>query len=220
MTLTIMPQSVEAGTDESISTFAEILLLVGAGQAVFFALFAGQFGILSILQERREWTLQRLLVSPTSRFEILTGKLIGTYAIVIFQIVIMLTALTLVASLVEGGLYSIWGTNIVAIAGVVLSLALVVCGIGLLFSSIAKTPEQAGTFGMVVNLILAVFGGAFSDPLPSPFRDLSLVYWGVDALNNLAHGDTDILLHMVVLVGQGAVFFFIGLWLFNRRVDV
>ena len=214
-TVTVNTQPVTPGDTRNL--FEVILLSVGASQAVFFALFSAQFGVLSIIEERRAGTLQRLFVSPTSRLEILTGKLIGTYGTVIFQLVAMLLALTLVSSILSGSLTNIWGTNFIGIVAVVLAVSLAACGIGMLLAGFTSTPEQAGPVGGVVNLILAMFGGAFGVTFGPPLSYISLIYWGTDAFNKLSAGDSDILLNLIILVGQGLVFFAIGLVMFSRR---
>ena len=105
-------------------TFARVIVPIGAAQAVFFALFTGVFGINSIYEERKYWTLQRLIVSPTPRIYLLAGKLLGNLAVVFLQILILLTALTLIASAVIGAPTFIWGTNIAALMAVTLALAI------------------------------------------------------------------------------------------------
>lgn len=202
---------------QSLSGFAQILVVIGSAQAVFFALFSGQFGVLSIIEERRNGTLQRMIVSPTTRFEILTGKLGGTYTVVVFQLLVLLVALTTLASLVGGEVMFIWGSNVIGILALVIALAVAVCGLGMLLAGLVKTPEQAGAVGSVVNILLAVGGGTFGFFVPSPIREFSLVYWGSDGFNALSRGSADIGLNLLVLVAQGVVFFAVGLVLFNRQ---
>jgi ABC-2 type transport system permease protein len=47
-----------------------------AGMAVFFLMFTVQFGISSLIEERTEGTLPRLLAAPVSRGAIVPGKLL------------------------------------------------------------------------------------------------------------------------------------------------
>jgi hypothetical protein len=95
-------------------------------QAAFFALFNGQFGVLGIIEERKTGTLQRMVTSPTPRAAILAGNLLGTFVTVVFQISLLLLSLTLIASLIEGELALIFGSNLLAIAALVLVLSLTV----------------------------------------------------------------------------------------------
>jgi ABC-type Na+ efflux pump permease subunit len=66
------------------------LVVFGAAQAAFFALFTASGGATNILEERRNWTLPRLLMSPTPRLQILLGKLGGVFGMVLLQLVVSL----------------------------------------------------------------------------------------------------------------------------------
>ncbi|MCB9452477.1 MAG: ABC transporter permease [Anaerolineaceae bacterium] len=215
-TITIDSQSV-SGT--STNAAGGILVQVGASQAMFFALFTAQFGVLGMYDERRNWTLQRLITTPTPRWVILGGKLIGVFITVLFQLLMLMIALTVVGSLIQGELALIWGSNFFLIALVLLAASLAVSGLGMLLAGLARTPEQAQTFGPVVNIALAVLGGAFGFQLPQAIAGFSLIYWGQNAFTQLAAGQSDILLNLVVLVIQGAVMFLVGLLLFNRGFE-
>ncbi len=201
-------------------TFARLIVPIGASQAVFFALFTGVFGIHSIYEERRYWTLQRMVVSPTPRFFLLVGKVVGNLVTVLLQILILLAALTVVASIVIGQPAMIWGPNVAAILALTLALALCVSGVGVFLVGLARTPEQVVLFGPMINIGLAVLGGAFGFALPQQAAQFSLIYWGVDAYTKLASAQTDIALNLLVLFAQSLVLFLVGMWLFKRRLDL
>jgi ABC-2 type transport system permease protein len=202
------------------STSGAVLVSVGSAQAMFFALFTAQFGVLSMYDERRNWTLQRLVMSPTPKSSILAGKLIGVFTSVVFQLLALLIALTLVGSIMQGELALIWGSDVLAIMLVLLSAALGVSGLGMLMAGIVKSPEQAQVFSSVLNIGLAVLGGAFGFNLPKSISQFSLLYWGRDAFDMLAAGQSDIGLNVFVLGVQGLVMFVIGIVLFNRRFEL
>ncbi len=200
--------------------FARTIVPIGASQAVFFALFTGVFGIQSLYEERKYWTLQRLIVSPTPKVFLLIGKLLGNLVTVFLQILILLAALTLIASVVIGEPTFIWGANIAAIVVVTLALALCVSGLGVFVVGLAKTPEQVNLFGPMINITLAVVGGSFGFALPEQAARFSLIYWGVDAFTQLANAQTDITVNLLALFAQGIVLFLLGAWLFKRRIDL
>ena len=200
--------------------FARTIVPIGASQAVFFALFTGIFGINSIYEERRYWTLQRLIVSPTPKVFLLAGKLLGNLVTVFLQILILLAALTLIASVVIGQPTFIWGSNISALLALTLALALCVSGVGVLVVGLAKTPEQVNLFGPLINISLAVLGGSFGFALPEQTARFSLIYWGVDAFMKLANAQTDVTVNLLVLIAQGIVLFLLGAWLFKRRIEL
>lgn len=200
--------------------FAIIITQIGSSQAVFFALFTGVFGLLSIYEERKQWTLQRLLVSPTPRSYILLGMLLGNLIVIITQLLLLLMALTLITSLVTGAVTFIWGSNLLGLLLVILALALAVSGVGVLLVGLARSPEQVRLIAPMVNIGLGTLGGAFALNLPEGIARFSLIYWGVDAFNKLARGQNDIGLNLIVLFALGIGLFLVGSWLFKRRVGL
>lgn len=200
--------------------FARIIVPIGASQAVFFALFTGIFGMHSIYEERRQWTLQRLIVSPTPRHFLLAGKLLGNLVVTILQILILLAALTAVASAVIGRPTMVWGTNLPALLLVTLALGLCASGLGVFVVGLARTPEQVTLFGPLINIALAVLGGAFGFALPDQVARISLIFWGVDAFDKVASAQAGISANLLVLFGQGLLLFLLGTWLFKRRLEL
>lgn len=219
-TIHLDPQPLNGNDTEQMSVASQILVMTGSAQAVFFALFAAQYGVLSIIEEHRAGTLQRLLATATPRPVIIAGKLLSTFVTAVFQLVLLMLALTLVASILEGGPTLIWGGNILGLAVMVLALALGVSGLGVLLTGLARTPEQVGLVGAILNIIMGVLGGAFGFAVGAPLSYLSMIYWGTDAFQKLASGSGDIALNVVVLLAQGVVMFALGLFLFNRRIQL
>jgi ABC-2 type transport system permease protein len=202
------------------STAGAILVTFGSAQALFFALFTGQMGILSMYDERKNWTLQRILISPTPRWAILGGKLVGVLVSVLFQLLALVLALTVVGSLIERHLAFIWGTDLAKLALVLVAVAFAVSGLGMLLAGVLKGIEQANVVGSVLNIALGVLGGAFGFQLPRSVAQVSLIYWARDAFDILAAGRGDVSLNILVLFVEGVVMFVIGLILFNRRFEV
>jgi ABC-type multidrug transport system permease subunit len=216
--VTLQSLPIEASAEASPA--GGLLVRIGSAQAMFFALFTGQFGILSMYEERKNWTLQRMIASPTPRWAILGGKLVGVMASILFQLVALAVSLTLVGSLLAGGLILIWGSDLGTLGLLLLAVATAVGGLGMLLAGVLKGVEQANIVASVLNMALGVLGGAFAFQLPASISALSFIYWGREAFQSLASGHGDILIHLVVLFGQGVVMFAVGLFLFNRRFEV
>jgi ABC-type transport system involved in multi-copper enzyme maturation permease subunit len=217
-TVSLDAESVQESSTENPAR--AILVLVGSGQAMFFALFTAQFGVLGLHNERRQWTLQRMVISPTPRSLILAGNLAGVFVVVLLQLGMLILALTLVGSILQGKLDLIWGDNLVLIVGLLLSVALSVAGFGMLMASIAKTPEQGQILAPITSMAMGVVGGAFGFTLPRAVSIFSIVYWGREAFQTLAAGESGIGLNLAVLLIQGVVMYVVGVWLFNRRFEV
>jgi ABC-2 type transport system permease protein len=218
------PLRLEAQTVSGERVEFDPLVIFGASQAMFFMLFTAQGVATGVLEEQRTGTLQRLLVTPTSRLTILTGKLLGAFINCLVQITLLFIAFSVVATLMRGEFTLIWGTNLPLVALTILVASLSVAGLGVLLSSLARTPEASNTIGSVINMAMGVLGGAFFNvqaiPLLQPLTAFSLVYWGTDAFTKLSQGFTNIGLNLIILLVQGAVMFLLGLWLFNRRLKV
>ena len=205
-------------TGESTAS-TRVLVFFGSAQAMFFMLFSAQGSAGSVLQEQNQWTLQRLSVSPTPRAMILLGKLMGTLVMAILQFTILAISLTIIGSLIAGEVLNIWGTNYPALVALILAAGVSVSGVGAIIASAIKSLEQQQVIGSIINMALAGLGGGFGFQLPATVAQFSLIYWGREAFGKLAEGESDILLHLVILLVQGTIMFLLGLWLFNRRFD-
>lgn len=202
------------------SAFIQVLIAIGAGQAVYFALFTAQAAFQALFEERRQGTLQRLLITPIPRFYIMVGKVIGTFLTVLLQLSVLMVALTMVASIGEGVAQFIWGQSFFHLAIVVLVLSLSVCGVGVLITGVAKTPQQAQVVSPIIITLFGVLGGIFGFSIPAPISYISPIYWGVNALEKLSNGDLNVGINVLVLLILGMLLFSIGVFFFNKRVDV
>lgn len=201
------------------TAFEQVMIGLGSAQAVFFALFTATASVRSIYEDRKSWVLQRLLSTPTPRSYVLAGKLIGSLFLVTMQILILLLALSAIASVINGSLTFLWGNNILLLILLLLAVSIAVTGVGVFVVGIAASPEQAILFGSLASLALALLGGAFGFQF-GELSKVSLIFWGVDGFNTLSTGSSDIMLNLLVLFVQGAILFGVGAWFFSRRVEV
>jgi ABC-2 type transport system permease protein len=124
-----------------------------AGMAVFFLFFTVQFGVTSLLEERNDGTLARLLAAPIPRSSILGGKLLTSFVLGVVSMLVLVVA----TSLLFG---ASWGDPV----GVVILIAaatLAATGIMALIATFAKNAEQAGNWQAVVAVVLGLLGGTF-----------------------------------------------------------
>lgn len=124
-----------------------------AGMAVFFLLFTVQFGVSSLLEERSDGTLARLLAAPVRRTSILAGKLLTSIVLGVVSLTVLVVGTTLL-------LGARWGDPL-GVALLILAGVLAGTGITSLVASFARTPEQAGSWQAVVAVTLGLLGGAF-----------------------------------------------------------
>ena len=201
------------------SAFVQIMVAMGSAQAVFFAIFTMNNSLLSIYNDKKQWILQRLLMTPTPRLIIIGGKILGAMVLVFVQVGLLLLTMTVIASLVMGEPLFIWGSNIPLLLLLTLVVGLSVSGLGVFVIGLASTPEQAQIFGTLTAIAMGMLGGGFGFQIPN-LEKLSIIYWGVDGYARLSGGNTNIMTNILVLLVVGGVLFAVGSWLFNRRIEV
>jgi ABC-2 type transport system permease protein len=84
---------------EEVGQQFDPLQYFGPAFAIFFTGFTAVFGAASVLQEQRDWTLQRMIVTPTPSLIILAGKMIAAFVGGVLQMVMLIVSMTLIASL-------------------------------------------------------------------------------------------------------------------------
>ncbi len=124
-----------------------------AGMAVFFLFFTVQFGISSVLEERRDGTLARMLVAPIHRGAVLGGKLITSLVLGFASMVVLAVATHLLIS-------AHWGNALGVAMLIAAGVAAATCAMALV-ATLARTPDQAQSWQGMVALVLGMLGGTF-----------------------------------------------------------
>jgi ABC-2 type transport system permease protein len=124
-----------------------------AGMAVFFLFFAVQFGVSTLLDERRQGTLARLLAAPIRRGAILGGKALTSVVLGVMSMGALAVATSL---LLEAHWGNPLGVALLIVAGVIAATALTA-----LVATFARTPDQAGYWQSIVAVVLGMLGGCF-----------------------------------------------------------
>lgn len=127
-----------------------------------WAIFAMFFIVIpltsSIIKERDEGSLIRIMTIPVSYLTIFMAK-IGVYLIVCFiQFVLMILAGIYLLPLFDMPPLEL-GTNYLGVAIMVIVTSMAALGYGVMIGTIAKTHQQAAAFGAVSIIILASLGG-------------------------------------------------------------
>ena len=95
----------------------ELKTYFSAGIAVFFLFFTVQFGISSLLDERREGTLSRLQAAPIPRISILIGKLLTSFVLGIVSTGVLVAATGLLLGAEWGNLVGVAVLIVVGVLG-------------------------------------------------------------------------------------------------------
>ncbi len=147
----------------------------------------------SLIRERQELMLARLLTMPTSYLTIISGKILAYVMICLVQVVLIFSVGKFLLPLLGTPGLEL-GASPMALLLVVLSSALAASGYGILLGTIARTYEQASMFGAVSVVIAAALGGVmvpayFMPKVMQEISSFSPLAWGLNAfLNVLVRG--------------------------------
>jgi ABC-2 type transport system permease protein len=161
-----------------------------AGMAVFFLFFTVQFGVTSLLEERNEGTMARLLAAPITRASILGGKVLTSFLVG----VISMTVLAVASTVLFG---ASWG-NPLGVAILIVAAVLSATGVTALVASFSRDAEQAGNIQTIVSVILGALGGTFfpvsqASGILSTLTFIAPQAWFLRGLGDLHGGDLSVI---------------------------
>jgi ABC-2 type transport system permease protein len=160
-----------------------------AGMAVFFLFFTVQFGVTSLLEERNDGTLARLLAAPVSRASILGGKLLTSFLLGAISMTVLVAATTVLFG-------ARWG-NPAGVTVLIVTAIMAATGIMALIATVAKNAEQAANWQSVVAVILGLIGGTFFPVSQAPGILSSITFvapqaWFLRGLGDLRGGGVSV----------------------------
>jgi ABC-2 type transport system permease protein len=138
---------VTAGEGVTPSTFTAI------GMAVFFLFFTVEFGIRSVIEEREQGTLARLMTAPIRPTSVLIGKGWASFVVGVLSTTVLVVGTTLLLDAAWGPPV---GVALLVVAGVATAVA-----VTSLVATFATTSTQAGNYASVVAVVGGLLGGTF-----------------------------------------------------------
>jgi ABC-2 type transport system permease protein len=207
---------VSGRVEGSERTGFDFLNYMAPSMAILYLSFTMANAGRTLLTERDAGTLPRMLITPSRQTSVLGGKLLGVYLTGVMQMAIVLIA--------GAFLFNIsWGDPL---AVILLTLALVgaASGWGVAVAAFARTPSQAGTTAMAINLIFAALAGNFipRSSYPEWLQTIGLITpnaWGIEGYWNLIYGGTlaSAIPGILALLGMAVVLFGAAVFAFRRQ---
>lgn len=172
----------------------------GPAMAIFFLFFTTSFSARSLLAEREQGTMPRMLAAPIARFSVVAGKGLAGFAIGLTSLAVMFATFGLLLNVS-------WGDPL---ALVVLSAITVVAvmGVTAIVQVFARTQQQADALSSVVAVLLALIGGSFFPlfQMPEAVQRVSVIAPNAWALRAYS----DIIYDGATLMGIGTPLLVIG----------
>ncbi len=194
----------------------DVLTIIAPGFALMFLMFTVTNAGRTIVQERLNGTLPRLLSAPIGAGEVLGGKLLGIFLIGVVQVAILILA--------NGALFGVdWGEPVAVIA-LVLASAAGAAGWGALLAALAQSPAQISGLGSALMLIFGILGGSLGNQIVLPDMLLPAAwltpnYWGIQGFAALGTGASlaEIAPYLGALLAMAATLFGAAIVAFRRR---
>jgi ABC-2 type transport system permease protein len=204
--------SATTGANEAFNPLAYF----APAMALLFLMYAVTLGARTLLAERREGTLARVLAAPVTAGQVLGGKVGGIFLGGFLQLGALILLTTLLFQLD-------WG-NPLSVLLLVVAAALAATGWGLLIAAAAANAGQVSSLGMALTLLFGILGGSFV-PLNDAWPALDLLSritpnrWALDGFTALAAGEPAAAVYVPIaaLLVMAVVLFAVAALIFRRR---
>lgn len=198
-----------------------VFALFAPGFVVMFTFFiVGAMGQ-TILQERQEGTLRRLMAAPIPRWSIIIGKMFAFIGLVLIQVFLIFGISNAAFNMPVGK--SLSGLVVVSIA-----MGLAATSMGMMIASLARSDKQADSIGTLQGFVLGALGGCIMLGSPVPLYNQGGTIQTISRLTPHAHaliafgklinqnmGLVDVLPQVGILLGFTLLFFGIATWRFR-----
>jgi ABC-2 type transport system permease protein len=189
------------------------------GMGTMFVMMTVFGGMSALIEERRQWTLQRLAVMPISRATLIGGKILARFALGVVQF--------LVIFLVGAALKMNFGVDPLAIVLMAATYTLAITALSFAIGSRLKNPAQANGLGLLLTLTLAPIGGAWWPMEIAPrfmqiAGHISPIAWAMEGFTALTYEGArlgDIWVPLTVLLAIALVGFLVAIPRFRYQVE-
>lgn len=194
--------------DESDSGSVGMLAI---GFTIMFMMFGISGAASTILDEKIGGTWQRLLTSPTTKAQVMSGYLFSYFLMGAIQLFVLMVVMNVIYG-------STWGNlgYFLPFAGLVI---VTIVGFGLMMASIVKTRQQSGAISAVLIVSTCMLGGVYwpLEIVPDFMQQIAKVVpqsWMITGFSEIVSGSLNIPAIRnsgIVLLSFSFLFFTIGL---------
>jgi ABC-2 type transport system permease protein len=180
------------------------------GIATMYVLANVMVGAIILITERKQWTLQRLIMMPVSRAQVIGGKMLARFVTGMIQYAVLF-----IFGFILGVRY---GNSPLAIVLIMVVFTLCSTALSMLLATFVTTEQQAGVVLNLAILTLAPLGGAWwpLEIMPQWMQTvgyLSPIAWAMEGFRTVIfHGGglQDVVVPVLVILVITAVAFLIA----------
>ena len=176
-----------------------------------FIMFVGMIGTSSIIEEREDKTLMRLMGTTVGNKTIILGKLLGLFLLGVLDVTVLIFFTAIVFKVN-------WGNSIIGLIAISAAMIFAACGFSIFLATIFKTSKAADSTTPVLVMIISFLGGSMFPiyGMPEAMQNISRLTFNNWALRGyidlmLNNGLAAVTTPIVVLLGFGIVFLSIGI---------
>jgi ABC-2 type transport system permease protein len=137
--------------EKPLSSFQYYSVAMG----VMYLLFLSLSGTKALIEEKRQMTLQRLMITPQSMIQILLGKFLGWTVLGILQFLILVLG--------THWLYGVdWGESLGKLLVLIICYSFAISSLGLLMSTIFHNEEVTDQVGSIGIMVMSALGGSMA----------------------------------------------------------
>lgn len=189
----------------------------GVAMTLLFMLYGVPMAISSMIKEKSKGTLNRILLSPVNRFQLLFGKTIGSIFVSILQMAFILIGTILFFNVN-------WG-NLAETIPLLLTMIIFVISIGILIGVVFDNEDKAMGVIHILIVIFGFFGGSYMPLQGIGFlqevgKFVSPIWWNMNGLLDMIYGGTSETLITAILINCIGAFvvLLISSLILNRKV--
>ena len=188
------------------------------GFTVLFVFMTAAITAQSIYEEKRVGTFRRLLAAPLRHANVMVGKLLPNFIVVMIQVAVLFAASILILPLLGVGGVTL-GNDPLALVLLCMAMALCATALGLAISALARTESQISGGSQLVLWLTGILGGClvpltlFNNPALTSISRFVPQSWAIQGLQDLmvrGLGMQAVLPEIAALLGFSLVFFLVG----------
>lgn len=190
--------------------------LVLPAMTVMFAFFIVPTLSATLIKEKEDGSLRRLIAAPLPRSALIGGKMLGYLVVVVLQVALVFGVGAVLLDMPIG-------KSPLALLIVTIALGLTATTLGMLVAATARSIDQATSIGLLIIFALGFLGGSLSPAAPlyrgegvlamisryTPQAQAQLAYFGLLIQNA---GLTEVMPYIVYMLGLSVVLFLLAVW--------